>query len=293
MTPRTSVAVVGLGTMGQRHLRTLRCRDDVDIVAVADHHTRALDLPWYVDVEALLAAHRPSLVVVSVPARSHYDVVRRVVETGAACVVDKPFVVDVVQAAALGDASATFVSVAHTERWNAAWIVLRDGVRAAGAPVRSLRTRRTGPRPPGGDVGPALDLAIHDADLAFDLLGTELHPVAGADANGLVQLRFRASSTDVELRAGWDELPRRTIEVITEASCWRADLLQGRVTVADAGDRPSEERVVAVDRSGSPLERMYDDVLDALRSGGPPPVSAGAGARAVRAVLAGTLTGTI
>ena len=88
-------------------------------------------------------------------------------------------------------------------------------------------------------------------------------------------------------------MARRTIEVDTDAACWCADLLRGGVTVTDLGHRRSAEpRAVEVDASGWPLERMYDEVLVALRTGGRPPVGADEGARAVRAVLAGTLTGT-
>jgi len=90
----------------------------------------------------------------------------------------------------------------------------------------------------------------------------------------------------VELCAGWGPA-RRTIEIEAGDAIWRADLLHHTVLACRRQQRGDiTVSPVPIVETRPILDRMYDEVLAALRDGQPPTVGADSAARAVLTVLA-------
>jgi predicted dehydrogenase len=121
-----TVGLLGLGVIGQVHLRTLAARSDVSVVLAADPSPSARErsgVPAYDRLDAVLADLRtgrvqaPDLFVLATPTSTHLDLVQRLLgETGADVLSEKPLTEDPVALDALGsrsDAAARVRVVNH------------------------------------------------------------------------------------------------------------------------------------------------------------------------------------
>lgn len=106
------VAIVGCGQIADAHVQQAR-RAGGCVVAVCDRSAvmaeqaaARLEVPgWYDDLDAMLARARPDVVHVTTPPASHLAVARAALDRGAHVYVEKPFTVDVAEAAALEGAA--------------------------------------------------------------------------------------------------------------------------------------------------------------------------------------------
>jgi predicted dehydrogenase len=121
-----TVGLLGLGVIGQVHLRTLAGRADATILLTADPSPTARDtagLPAYDGLDAVLADLRsgrveePDLFVLATPTSTHLDLVERLLDhTDADVLSEKPLTEDPVAIDALearGDAAARVRVVNH------------------------------------------------------------------------------------------------------------------------------------------------------------------------------------
>ena len=107
MTIRT--AVIGVGAMGQDHIRCLKQVPEVEVVAVMDPHApsaRAVAAECgvpaaYTDLETTLITEKPDYVVVASPTRYHAQQTIAAFEAGAHVLCEKPLCMDLVQAEAI------------------------------------------------------------------------------------------------------------------------------------------------------------------------------------------------
>src|SRR5262245_46152791 len=90
------VLVVGVGSIGERHLRCFRStgRADVSLVAVNAELRRAVAERYgvrraYADLDAALA-DRPAVAVIATPAHLHVEQAIRLAEAGAHVLIEKP-----------------------------------------------------------------------------------------------------------------------------------------------------------------------------------------------------------
>jgi predicted dehydrogenase len=119
---RLRVAVVGAGTWGRNHVRTLATLADVELVAVCETSpARREELkrqyPGLALTDDLPAAlDRAEACVVATPAGTHASIAREVIERGLPVLVEKPFTLSVADAeaiAALAEAKNVPVVVGH------------------------------------------------------------------------------------------------------------------------------------------------------------------------------------
>lgn len=121
-----TVGLLGLGVIGQVHLRTLAARSDVSVVLAADPSPTAREtagVPAYDGLDTVLADLRaerveaPDLFVLATPTSTHLDLVRRLLDdTDADVLSEKPLTEDPVALDALGsrsDAAARVRVVNH------------------------------------------------------------------------------------------------------------------------------------------------------------------------------------
>ncbi len=149
---RPRVAVVGYGVMGRRHADALEGHADLVIV---DPVVGVPSLDVSVDAA-----------IVAVPAEAHARVVLPLLRAGVPCLVEKPLATTLEDADEL--ATHAHAWVGHVERFNPAFLALRDAARRHD--WRHAAFLREGPRPERGvDLDAALDLLVHDLDLLAQL----------------------------------------------------------------------------------------------------------------------------
>lgn len=181
------VLVVGAGYMGRAHARVVRelSRElEVELAGVVDkepatarrvgeaHGARA-----FTSLGEALAETRPSVAIVATPTRTHIDVAEQLLEAGVErLLVEKPLDTSLERALEFyqkwrgreGD-----IMVGYIERFNPAFKLAVTEIRAEVlGEVLTLYARRVGPFTARVmDVGVTLDLATHDLDLLYTMVG--------------------------------------------------------------------------------------------------------------------------
>jgi predicted dehydrogenase len=244
---RLRVAVVGLGVMGRLHLRVLRAREDVDIVAIVDPRddlTRlAAGLPLYDSIEPILDGGLDACVVAT-PTDDHGEIAVRLAEASVATLIEKPLASDVAvgrRVLAAFAAAGAVAAVGHVERYNAAIRAMRE--RLAGGmlgDVFQMTTSRQGPFPGRiRDVGVVKDLATHDLDLAQFVTGAPYAGLAARTAHRsgrpyedlLAVVGWLADGTVTSHLVNWlSPMKERRIVVTGERGCLVADTLTADLT---------------------------------------------------------------
>lgn len=176
------VGVVGLGAMGQHHVR-LYSQLDCELVGIADADpVRAREigeeygLSYYSDYHELLS--KIDAVSIVVPTSLHHKVAMDFLKEGVHCLIEKPIAstikeaMDIIQQA---EQSRAKLMVGHIERFNPAVAKLKEIIDGGTlGELMIISTRRVGPFVPRiRDVGILIDTASHDIDIARYLIGKE------------------------------------------------------------------------------------------------------------------------
>ncbi|HMB68667.1 MAG TPA: Gfo/Idh/MocA family oxidoreductase, partial [bacterium] len=175
MTP-LRIGVLGLGKMGQHHLRCAGLARGMVLTAASDlDPSRQSKVPEGVPFSTapaeMLAAC--DAVVLAVPTDRHAALGKQVLAAGKHLLVEKPLAADskaCEELAAAAEASGVVLAVGHVERWNGAMLALRERLRR---PRFVEGHRLAGFDPRGTEVDVVLDLMIHDLDLMLSLYGEE------------------------------------------------------------------------------------------------------------------------
>jgi UDP-N-acetylglucosamine 3-dehydrogenase len=262
MTTRLRVAVVGLGAMGRSHLRVLRTRDDVDVVALVDPNDDGAGpttgLPLHRTLDPMLEAGVDACVVAA-PTEEHAAIAIRLADAGVATLVEKPLASDVVAGRCVLAAfarSGVVAAVGHVERYNPAIRAMRN--RLSGGELGDLfqmTTSRQGPFPGRiRDVGVVKDLATHDLDLAEFVTGIRYGGLAARTAHRsgrphedlLAVVGWLADGTVTNHLVNWlSPMKERRIVVTGERGCFVADTLTADLTYFANADVEHEWEVLA------------------------------------------------
>jgi predicted dehydrogenase len=206
--------------MGQRHCRVFANLRRVELVGAYDARPQIasdvlaqLDARAFGDLDEMLG--QVDAVSIAAPTPLHYDLARRCLEAGVHVLIEKPITQTVAEAEALAaqaETSGLVVMVGHIERYNTAYIELKnvlDGMRPLAINFRRLSAFGAS----NTDVDVALDLMIHDIDLALDLIGRQPE---GFDAYGLVVATDSIDHATVNLRFACGPLVSLTASRVTE-----------------------------------------------------------------------------
>jgi UDP-N-acetylglucosamine 3-dehydrogenase len=182
-------AVIGVGAMGMHHARVYNELDNVELVAVADADPKKADaigrrfkVPTYSDYLEMLDEKTPDILSVAVPTSLHHKVVLDAIGRGVHILVEKPIASTVAEAEAMiaqAHARGVQLAVGHIERFNPAVIELKKRLdKGELGQVFMIQARRMGPFPERvQDMGVVIDLAAHDIDVMFYLLGVPVERV--------------------------------------------------------------------------------------------------------------------
>lgn len=315
-------AVIGVGVMGQHHVRVYRDLAEVELVGVADADARmraAIEhryhVPSYASHVELLERTRPDLVTVAVPTAFHLEVAREAISRGVHVLIEKPVAESEADGQALIDLAGrqgVVLAVGHIERHNPAIRALKALIDAGQVgPIFEMRAERIGPFPARiRDVGVVLDLATHDIDVICHLAASPLlrvfaetqqkiHSTREDMLSGI--MRFSNDITGV-LHVNWlTPAKRRRLSVTGVRGVYEVDYITQDLTFYENGDLAdngrglagfpdlqlfrgvSEGRVIR-DRvdKHEPLRLEVEDFVRAVREGRPPRVSGEEGLNVLR-----------
>jgi predicted dehydrogenase len=285
------VGIVGAGTMGRLHARTVARIAERDascvLAAVVDRHRGRADAVANEfgghasnDLEEILS--EVDAVIVCVPTSAHFSLTALLLERGLDVFVEKPLAGSVAegeQLATLARSTGRVLQVGHVEWYNRGW---REAARRAGTPSL-IEVERLNPRSDRGlDIDVVQDLMLHDLDWVKRLLGEEIVDV---EAQGRcvvndkldeaeAQLRFR-SGCQVRLRASrvFSER-RRVVRIVGSKGTVTADLLTSKVQGVGSNDEQRQD----------PLEMQWIEFSESLRSRKDPETNALVGVEALRIV---------
>ena len=179
--------VIGAGKIGTFHTRTLAHMDGVTLVGVCDPDAmRAQKLAWehnctpYSKPEELVG--QVDAVIVAAPTQLHHQIGMFCLEHGIHTLVEKPIAVTMEEARDLIQAAkqrGLVLQVGHVERFNPAVVQARPHIQNP----RFITINRQGPYDARmANISVVLDLMIHDLDLLYTLVPSE---VAHVEAVGL------------------------------------------------------------------------------------------------------------
>ena len=190
MSKSLRAAVIGVGYLGRFHAQKYAGLPDVELVGVVDPNPeRAAAVAKELGTAAFAShadlAGKVDLVSIASTTESHYRIARDCLAAGLHVLVEKPITVTVAEAdelIALAEAGKRMLQVGHLERYNPAWLAVRDKI----ATPLFIEAHRMAPfKPRGTDVSVILDLMIHDLDLILPLVQS---PIADLRASGVAVL---------------------------------------------------------------------------------------------------------
>lgn len=173
------VGLIGLGKMGQNHLRILAMLKGVELVFVSDSNmttadrvSTALGIPAIHGLSAVPAG--TDAVIICTPTVTHVDMIRQAAEHVKSIFVEKPLAGTLDEAkeiAAFTKARQINIQVGFIERFNPAVQELKSILDRAQQVVSIDFTRTNKLSARITDVDVVTDLMIHDIDLALHLNG--------------------------------------------------------------------------------------------------------------------------
>lgn len=177
MAGKIKTAVVGVGGLGQHHLKWLTQIPESECVGFYDtdakrseEMSKKLGVPLIASLEELI--DQTDMASIVVPTTAHFEVASLLIKGGVHCLIEKPVTVTVTEAeklAKLATEHKVKVTVGQIERFNpAVRAVMERGVHPAF--IEAHRLAAFNPR--GTDVAVVLDLMIHDIDLCLMLTGS-------------------------------------------------------------------------------------------------------------------------
>lgn len=175
--------VIGVGAMGQHHVRVYREIPGVELVGIADADEKQRtnlaqrhNVTGYSDYRQLFDEAKPQIVTIAVPTFLHFEVASAAIKRGIHVLIEKPIAETEADGQALIDLAAAHgvvLAVGHIERHNPAITALKRAIADDKlGRLFQLRAQRIGPFPARiRDVGVVLDLATHDIDILCHLAG--------------------------------------------------------------------------------------------------------------------------
>ncbi len=279
-------AVVGVGALGQHHLKWLAQIENSDLVGFFDVESEkrkkfSSEYPQIRAFDSLeeLSQHADAVSIV-VPTSEHFKVASLLIENGLHCLIEKPVTATLEEAQKLLRLSSeqkVIISVGQIERFNpAVQSVLDENIRPAF--IEAHRLAAFDPR--GTDVAVVRDLMIHDIDLVLTFMQREVVDVQ-ASAVGVVSEQADIANARLtfdngavaNLTASRISLqPMRKLRIFQQASYVSLDLLKKqadlyRLTEAGA-DGPDGDFRLPLGKSNHELvySKKTDSGIDMLKA---------------------------
>ena len=279
----TRVGVIGLGAMGQHHVR-LYSQLDCELVGVADiDFERAKEIgekyhtDYSSDFRSLLS--KVDAVSIVVPTTMHHDVAMTFLREGIHCLVEKPIAFRLDEADAMIAASEenhANLAVGHIERFNPAVVRLKQIIdQGTLGKLLMVSARRVGPSVPRiRDVGVVVDSATHDIGVIKYLLGEEpasLFSRVGSlkhtkEDHAMIVMDFAGTMASIEVNWFTPHKVRTLVATGSQGIAYLDYLAQELKVYTSA-----EEQAVNITKA-EPLKLELEDFLKSVEEGRSPAV---------------------
>lgn len=246
------VGVVGVGVMGERHCRVYSTLRNVDLVGITDMNAERgkavaanYDTTYFGSIQELVAEVDAVSIVTITPA--HFDLAMAALAQDTHVLVEKPITETVEQGKQLvaeAERRNKVLQVGHIERFNPAYIALKDVIK--GRRLAAINMRRLSPFDTSNtDVDVIRDLMIHDLDLVVNLVRSNLEGFSAwgrsfstqAIDHAVANLSFRNGPIATLSASRITEQKVRMIEITAEGAYIEADLL-GKSLMVHRRTRP-------------------------------------------------------
>ena len=297
-----NVGVVGVGAMGENHVRVYHKMEEANLVAVSDVSERALKkiekkygAKGYTDYCELLENPDITAVSVCVPTTFHHNVVMEAIKHKKHVLVEKPIAFTLEEAEemiAAAKEAGVILATGHVERFNPAVQkakeLIDDGVIGD---IVSAFAKRVGPLPPRiKDVGVSIDLAIHDLDIMNYLFDEEVTQVYGTmnssfddsefEDHAEIMVNFDNESTEI-IEVNWlTPYKRRELELTGTAGIISVDYIKQSIEVY--GKFAQDIQI----KHEEPLKSELNSFLNAVYEGKEPEITGEDGLKALKMVIA-------
>lgn len=293
------VGVIGVGTMGQHHVRIYSEMDGVKLVGISDvDKTRVEKLAFqygtkpFTDYKELLDEGLGAVSIV-VPTMLHKQITIDALDANTNVLVEKPIADTIENAGAVIEAAETanrVLMVGHIERFNPAVAKMKEIIDSGLlGKVVSISTRRVGPYNPRiRDVGVILDIGVHDIDVIsylYDSRVTEVYSIAGKDIHShedhaSMILKFKGDCSGV-VETNW-LTPHKTREmtVVGLDGVAYLDYIEQTVSIHDK-EWIREAKV----EKDEPLKKELEHFIHAVRNDETPLITGEDGKHALEVAL--------
>ncbi len=310
-----NVGVIGVGHLGSVHARLWKGIEGARLIGVYDpNRARAEEIAEtngvraFEEVGELLAA--VDAVSIAAPTSDHASIGLAALDAGVHCFVEKPITSRYEEALTLIDRAADrglTLQVGHVERFNPAFVALAGHVLHPMF-IESHRLAQFKPR--ATDVAVVLDLMIHDIDLILHIVGSPVREIRASGVS-VISDTIDIANARIEFESGC--VANLTASRISQKQMRKMRLFQKDAYISIDFAKPSAE-IFRIDSASAPpvpgaiplgelehggrkrrilyeqppvpilnaIERELTEFRDAIRSGSAPPVTAAAGAEALR-----------
>ncbi len=179
------IGVFGVGHLGKFHLNNWLEIPDVEIVGFYDPHddtanavSEKYQLPRFLDPDALIDA--VDAIDVVAPTNYHFGWCEKAIKKGKHVFVEKPLANTMEEArllVKLADESAIKFQVGHVERFNPAFLAVKD-MQLQPMFIEVHRLAQFNPR--GTEVSVILDLMIHDIDIILSIVKSDVRSISAS-----------------------------------------------------------------------------------------------------------------
>ncbi|MBI4550271.1 MAG: Gfo/Idh/MocA family oxidoreductase [Candidatus Omnitrophica bacterium] len=275
---KLAVGVVGIGHLGKEHARIYSQLENVELAGVCDldpameQRARDLGVPFYRDHRELLP--KVQAVSVAVPTSQHHAVAKDFLAAGVHSLVEKPITSTLKQADELIEsalAHKAVLRVGHVERFNAGFKAVEKVIRN----IRFVEIHRLGPFTPRiNDCGVVLDLMIHDIDILFGLVGSEIQSLDAVGINVLtpfedianVRIRFKSGCIADLTASRLTPERQRKIRIFQDNAYISLDYGAQTAQIFTKDNNAINREQIDITKEES-LRNELIDFVDAIRSG--------------------------
>ncbi len=313
MTDALRIAVVGAGGGGAQHARIVSRRHDTELVGIVGRdpdRTAARDATFdtapFTDLETMLDEARPDLATVYLPNEAHFEPTMHLLQRGVPLLVEKPLVFDLAEAEALlaeAERQGLFFATNLNHRYAEPVMRAKAAIDAGELGDVVFATWRFGGEPNFGDSPHAnlIETQVHGLDMLEQLCGPISSVAAqmtdmthrGTYTTLALALQFASGavgslvgSYDSSYAYAYAYPDAHVVEVNGTSGRLIIEDTVKRLTVSAAGDETRKvwEPGYFNDEARTfeyTFDRHMDALLAAFRAGGPPPVHAREGRRAL------------
>ena len=300
------VGGVGVGEMGQNHVRVYNEIENADLVGIADvnerrvkeianqHKTKA-----FTDYKDLLREDLDA-VSIAVPTILHKKVALDFIRGGVNCLIEKPIASSIEDAKEIikeAEKNDVELAIGHIERFNPAVTKLKEIIeKGILGKILLISTRRVGPFVPRiKDVGIVADSATHDIDVVRYLVGKEpigIFAKSGGIKNkkgdhAIVILDFGDVSASIEVNWFTPHKVRSLVATGTEGIAY-LDYLKQEVEIYNA-----EWKMIPKIERKEPLRVELEHFLECVKESKKPLVNGYEGLKVLEIAVRATQIGHV